>query len=251
MASGFNISTFASSVHKNGIMRPSKFLVRIPYPRGMVEHVSLKETARYLELWCDSSNIPSIALATNDIHRYGYGNLEKKPYLALNNDINMTFISDGNATIWTFFQQWIRMIINYDMRNGIQGESRNNGVLADQKPFELAYKNEYVSDIELIVFNDQTNKPSLEIVLREAYPIFVGDMPLNWADTSSIMRVPVSFTVYDWYHKTQEFNNKIGSDNKTFEERLKELSNGLIDIKPQPQPSNPVENTPGVEIYNQ
>lgn len=208
MSKGFNVSEFSSNINQNGLMKPSKFLVRIPFPIGMRDHPALIGTSRFIELWCDSANIPGISIATTDVNRYGYGGIEKKPYMAINNDVNMTFLSDANGAIWTFFQQWARMIVNYDMRNGIRGSSGvNNGVLPGQKPFELAYKYEYVSDIEVIVFSEQTNKPSLEIVLRESFPTFVGDVQLNWADTSSFSRIPITFSVYDWHNRSVKFNN--------------------------------------------
>ena len=202
--SGFNISTFKANLATNGVMRNNKFLVRIPYPIGMINKSELSNTSRYLELWCESTNIPGVSLSTNEIRRYGYGNIEKKPYVAINNDVNFSFISDGASAIWTFFQQWIRMIVNYDMRYGINAQ-KNNGVLAGQKPFELGYKYEYVSDIEIIVFNE-TGKEILNVILREAYPTFVGDVQLNWGDTNNIARIPVTMTVYDWYNSSTAFD---------------------------------------------
>jgi hypothetical protein len=145
-------------------------------------------------------------LSTNEIRRYGYGNVEKRPYVAINNDVSLSFLSDSNADVWTFFQQWIRMIVNYDMRHGIYNPAKNNGVLKGQKPFELGYKYEYCSDVEVIVFNEQ-GKETLKVILREAYPTFVGDVQLNWGDTNSIARIPVTLTVYDWYNVDTRFDN--------------------------------------------
>lgn len=205
---GFNISTFRSVVNKSGVMRNNKFLVRIPMPYGMTfartganGRSRLEETARHLEVWCESTNIPGVSLSTNEIRRYGYGNVEKKPYVPVINDVNFSFISDGKGEVWTFFQQWLRMISNYDMRNGI---IKPTGVLG-QTPFELSYKYQYVSDIELFVF-DETGKVVLALVLREAYPIFVGDVQLNWGDTNNIARIPVTMTVYDWYNVDRSFD---------------------------------------------
>lgn len=208
--SGFNVQTFISSVSKNGVMRNNKFLVRIPMPRGMLQSSAsnrLQSTSRFIELWCESTNIPGVSLSTNEIRRYGYGNVEKKPYVSINNDVNFSFLSDGDGEIWSFFQQWIRMIVNYDMRNGIDPQGRKNGVLAGQNPWELAYKYEYVSDVEVIVFDEQGHDV-LTVVLREAYPTFVGDVQLNWGDTNNIARIPVTMTVYDWYNIDQTFDRQ-------------------------------------------
>lgn len=206
MSQGFNIAKFKAEINSNGLMRTNKFLVRVHVPQGMQKNPTLFNTARYLEYWCESVNIPGVSLATNEVRRYGYGNFEKKPYVAVNNDVNLSFISDSGGGIVTFFQQWVRMIVNFDMRNGIN-PGTPNGVLSNQKPFEIAYKEEYVSDVQILVFNDHSDTPQLVYVLREAYPIFVGDIPLNWADTNTVARVPVTLAVYDWYNATLDFNN--------------------------------------------
>lgn len=238
--SGFNVETFKSSISKNGVMRNNKFLVRMPYPRGMNGKSALTNTSRYLELWCESTNIPGVSLATNEIRRYGYGNIEKKPYVAVNNDVNFSFISDGNSDIWSFFQQWIRMIVNYDMRYGINAD-RNNGVLAGQKPFELGYKYEYVSDIEVIVFNEN-GKDILTVILREAYPTFVGDVQLNWGDTNNIARIPVTMTVYDWYNKSTDYDN-VNNVSKSPTDNFNHRPN-----RPRPVESDPNAPLPGVDV---
>lgn len=238
--SGFNVETFKSSIGKNGVMRNNKFLVRMPYPRGMLNSNALKTTSRYLELWCESTNIPGVSLATTEIRRYGYGNVEKKPYVAVNNDVNFSFLSDADGDVWSFFQQWIRMIVNYDMRYGINA-NRNNGVLAGQKPFELGYKYEYASDIEVIVFNE-TGKETLKVILREAYPTFVGDVQLNWGDTNNIARIPVTMTVYDWYNSSTEYDNAVDtqqSPTDAFNHRPN---------RPRPVESDPNAPLPGVDV---
>ena len=90
---GFNISTFRSVVNKSGVMRNNKFLARIPMPYGMTfartgGKSRLQEASRYLEVWCESTNIPGVSLATNGIRRYGYGNVEKKPYVPVSNELS-------------------------------------------------------------------------------------------------------------------------------------------------------------------
>jgi hypothetical protein len=232
MTQGFNISTFRSNINGSGVMRSNRFLVRIHVPVGMQKSPLLVGTAKYLEYWCEGVNIPGVSLATNEFRRYGYGNYEKKPYVAVTNEVEMSFISDAGGAIWTFFQQWIRMIVNFDMRNGIN-PAASNGVIAGQKPFEIAYKEEYISDIQILVFNDHSSTPELVIVLREAYPIFVGDIRLNWADVNTIARIPVSLTMYDWYNATLDFNNAntsspIGVD--VFDPRAGSLPLGSIPI---------------------
>lgn len=209
MAEGFNVNNFRSQVTKSGVLKNNKFFVRMYAPRGMMRsnNVAAKQlandTVRVLEFWCEAANIPGVSLNVNEIRRYGYGNIEKKPYVSQNNDVTMSFIGDANGTIWSYFQQWMRLIVNYDMRNGIFAST---GILQNQKPFELAYKEDYAVDIHISVFDDLGNE-AIHVVLRESYPIFVGDIQLNWGDTNSFMRVPVTFAVYDWYNEKVSLAN--------------------------------------------
>lgn len=207
MADGFNLNTFRSNVTKNnGLLKNNKFMVRMFAPRGFqstAKGQELSQTARFLEFWCESANIPGVSLNVNEVRRYGYGTIEKKPYASLNNDINMSFLGDAKGAIWTYFQQWLRLIVNYDMRRGITAET---GMMPGQSPFLMSYKDDYAVDIYLYVFDDRNNE-IFRIVLRDAYPIFVGDVQLNWGDTNSLMRIPVTFTVYDWYNEKVEIIN--------------------------------------------
>ena len=218
MSQGFNIAKFRTNVAANGVMRTNKFLVRFHVPRGMQKTKIFVDDARYLEYWCESVNIPGVSLATQDVFRYGYGNYEKKPYNAITNDISLSFIGDAGGSVWTFFQQWMRMIVNYDMRGGINNGTsseitngvtveKSNGILPGQHPFQLAYKEDYVSDVELLIFDEASTIPQLVVVFREAFPIFVGDIPLNWADLNDTVRVPVTLSCYDWYNATLQFDN--------------------------------------------
>lgn len=199
---GFNIDNFISNINANGVMRNNKFLVRIPTPAGFGGQSKLNGTAQYLELWCDSANLPGVALGTANVRRYGYGHEETRPTHIQNNNINLTFISDGRAAIWTFFQQWIKLIYNYDLSNGVY---KPNGVMSNQKPMELAYKTDYAVDIEIFVFND-SGEQLLSVMLREAYPVDLGSVQLNWGDTNNIAKIPASFTYFDWFNTDTQYN---------------------------------------------
>lgn len=228
MADGFNLNTFRSNLNKNnGLLKNNKFMVRMYAPQGFKNSRAqeLNETARFMEFWCESANIPGVSLNVNEVRRYGYGTIEKKPYASLNNDINMSFLGDAKGAIWTYFQQWLRLIVNYDMRRGIFAET---GMMPGQSPFLMSYKDDYAVDIYLYVFDDRNNE-IFRIVLRDAYPIFVGDVQLNWGDTNSLMRIPVTFTVYDWY------NDKIEITSPENEQSLRQSfnPNSLLDLTQQ------------------
>lgn len=234
MAEGFNVSNFRSEINKSGIMKNNKFFIRMYAPKGLAL-TPLSNTVRMLEFWCESANIPGVSLNVNEVRRYGYGNFEKKPYVSQNNDITMSFIGDANGIIWTYFQQWMKLIVNYDMRQGIRGST---GISSNQAPFELSYKEDYAVDIHLSVFNDKGDE-AIHVVLREAYPIFVGDIQLNWGDTNSVMRVPVTFTVYDWYNDKIEGRQSFGPQLPQTQQIISQIDNTATMI------ANAIQGIPG------
>jgi hypothetical protein len=199
---GFNISNFVSNINANGVMRNNKFLVRIPTPNGFISQTVLNETGKYLELWCESTNLPAAALGSQNVRRYGYGHEEKRPTTIQMNDINFSFISDGRAAIWTFFQQWIKLIYNYDLSAGLL---KTNGVTTGMNAMDLSYKTDYAVNVELFVFSETGNQ-LVSIILREAYPTSLGDVQLNWGDTNSIVKIPVAFTFFDWYNTDTKYS---------------------------------------------
>jgi hypothetical protein len=192
---GFNIKDFASHMNANGLMRNNKFLVRMPYPQGFDNVPALKESSRYVELWCDSTAIPGVNIKTAETRRYGYGPVEKFGSVASFNGVTLTFIADKNAKVHYFFHNWTKLISNYDVRTG--DFSRQSGI-GSQRPYEISYKNTYVSNVEIIVFDDN-GKQTMKVVLRHAYPTAIGDIQLNWSDTNDFVKIPVSFTFTDFY----------------------------------------------------
>lgn len=191
---GFDIAQFRAYINNVGVLKPNKFLVRIFSPRGFASLPDYFNTARQLEFWCEAANVPGVQIQTHDVRRYGYGPTEKKPVSPVFTDVRCSFFADGEGQIWTFFQQWLRLINNYDMSDGIRSST------LVQQPFELAYKHEYVSDIHIISYDEAGNE-KIHVVLQEAFPIFVGDIQLNWQDNNQIMRIPVTFTFFNWFNE--------------------------------------------------
>ena len=208
---GFNVQRFmAFTDKKDHFVKPSKFLARIPLPRGFIGDTELTNVNRNLEFWCDTASLPGAALLTRDVARYGYGAKEKRPVANIFQDLSFTFYaSAGNGTTpntdtsWNFFTTWVRMITNFNMNEGLMMTNNNNGIgggtgtLAMQ-PYEVAYKYQYVSDIHLVVFRDDGSE-SHHVVLRDAFPTYVQEVRTSWGDTQNIMIIPVLFSFTDWF----------------------------------------------------
>jgi hypothetical protein len=202
----FNVNEIASELSRNGLMRNNKFLVEFPIPyslRGTSEFGQLNDTNRVLSLYCEGTNLPGVALLTEEIRRYGYGSNEKKPHTAIFTDINLTFRGDSNGNVWSFMNAWMKCAINYENRTGMNTPS---GPVAGQTPHEVGYKLDhknqegYAVDVTIRVFSDDGIE-TMTVMLREAFPIFVGDIPLNWAARSDYMRIPVTLAFSDWYNE--------------------------------------------------
>lgn len=219
---GFNIDNFRAYVGKVGIQKNSKFLVQIPTPIGLFNnpnYASFAETNRQIEFWCDSVNLPNIGLYTHQVLRYGYGVNEKRPFAPIFTDVAMSFIADGNGSIWNFLSEWLKMIVNYDARNGINPVGSRTASVSNLtiEPYELSYKYEYTSDATITIFND-AGYSTIKVTLRDGYPTFLGDLPLNWQDTQNISRIPLTFTFMDWYSEKvspERYSNETPTSNNS------------------------------------
>lgn len=209
---GFNVSEFRSEVEKRGMMRTNKYLVEFFMPTGMVDTEGSDEmtsTVRSLEFWVESSTIPGTNLITHDARRYGYGPIERRPVAPMFMDCTMSVVADAEGQNWQFFKRWQQIIANFDARNGMNTVDSNtseinyNGNITTADPYEIAYRTEYISDVRIIVF-DLDGFPTKVVVLREAFPINVGDIAISWSDNNSIMKFPIILSYLDFFTSTYE-----------------------------------------------
>lgn len=208
MADGnFSAEKFRAELAKRGVVRPTRFEVRMGLPPALSGTYQLNQTdlvgqARdgTISLWCETASLPGVALDYYPVRRYGYGPVENKPFAPKFTDANMTFRSDGNGLVHTFLHAWMRVALNYDFGGAI---NQTTGAVPGQHPFELSYKEDYMQDVHVLQFDDAGNKV-LEVVLREAYPVYVGDVPLSWGSIDEYSRIPATFTFIGWYNVGQE-----------------------------------------------
>jgi hypothetical protein len=206
---GFNVGVFRAAITERDLLRPNRFLIEFTIPLGLFgigEFDETVQTVRTLEYWCEGLSIPSFALATYPNLRYGYGAMEKRPFMGQFDTITCAVINDGKAANFNFFYSWINMIHNNNMSQGpfavpntvTAVNDANQPRAVGQFPYELSYKKEYATDVKIRVYDNQGNERKT-ICLREAFPMMLGEMQLNWADNQSYLRLPVSLTFTDWY----------------------------------------------------
>ena len=132
-------------------------------------------------------------LATSGVNRYGYGPIEQKPFMPLFSTCDMRILADNDGAMWTFFQSWLNYILNFNVSQGITAAT------GTQNPYELNYLSTYSVDITITLYRPSGTQ-SMALVLRNAFPKFIGDPQLNAGSMNNIMRLPVSFSFTDWFN---------------------------------------------------
>ncbi len=199
---GFNIDEFMAIVEDKGIQRNNKFLVHLDVPQGLRNHPNsarFNATANQLRFWCEAVQMPGVELMTHDVRRYGYGPQEKMPSgVAFNSQgATISIIPDQDYDNWFFFQQWIQMIVNFDTRDGLDSATGRIGAM-EALPYEIAYKEQYVIPIVIQTFDD-AGRANKTVTLRDAYPVFLQEIDLAWADQNNFASFKVAFNYIDWY----------------------------------------------------
>jgi hypothetical protein len=209
----FNISTFRSQVSEKGLLPTNKFMVVFNTPKALlnsnvaptseedsVPTGSNRTIATQMNMYCDSVGIPGMIIQQNENRRYGYGPSIKMPFGGdYITEVPMSIMIDGNGDNYRFMRSWMQVIWNHDNRRGVRSM---NGIVKNQYPFEIAYMEEYTTNIDIYVYNNssgdakESETSSLILTMREAYPVAMQDIPLNWADNNNIMRLPIIFTCH-------------------------------------------------------
>lgn len=206
----FNIAQFRSIVDGyNGFQKLNRYRIRIPPALGLMGQTSLvnnypvRGTLTYLEYFCNTVDLPGVALITRQINRYGYGPLEKKPIAPLFNDIMMTFYNDGINANLNLFHDWFKLISNFNMSHGITSTTPR-GV----DVYELHYKIDYAVDAEITLF-DNAGRALYTMVMRDFYPIMIPDTKMSMEPQPTVMQIVVNFTYMDWYLKKPEDGSSV------------------------------------------
>lgn len=193
----FDIHEFKSVMGVGGLLRDNKFLLELAHqPRGLVgSGTNYGTTFRYLSFFVEGVSHPGMNILTNDVSRYGYGPVERKPYIPNFTNLSLMVRSDHDAQVYHFVHDWQRCVLDFTAKEGISSRS---GFLAKQTPYEIGYKDDYAVDVSLTMFADD-GKPASKIVFREAFPTAVGQYALDWRSQGDYFKFPVQLTYYDWY----------------------------------------------------
>lgn len=189
-----DVVNFLGTLNKvRGLQRSSHYYVEVNVPPCAKSWMSIVPTLSFLT---ESAALPGVSLATTDIRRHGYGPVEKKPYAPIFVDTTLSFYVDNSGLIQRFFYYWMNSIVKYNtLING--GSTSNPPTGQNMSPFEVGFKDDYATDITITTIDEAGNDVT-KVKLFDAYPIFMGDIPLSWADSDSIARLPITFTYYNY-----------------------------------------------------
>jgi hypothetical protein len=167
-----SISEFKSTFTKD-LARANRFDVNIPIPLTLIPYI---KSAKNLVYRCENANLPGRSLMTTE-QKIGSNPIEKYPYMTAYNDIDLTFIVDGDMNQKIFFDAWLNYInpsYNYNFR----------------------YKSDYATVITINQY-DVTNQVSYSINLYDAYPVSMNQLDLDWSSDSP-HKLSVTFAYTRW-----------------------------------------------------
>ena len=185
----FNVDAFKSEISTRGTLQTNKFEVEIPMPLKLVG-LGFGNSTSMLQVRAENVRLPGMSLDLTSVNRYGIGPKQRLPFNVNFTDNSITFIEDGQNTIWKYFYVWMNSIFDY---SGLQ-QTRINTL----PTYQVEYKKQYCTDIKVKVF-DTVGTLITTLVMKEAYPTNLGDVGLSWADNNQLFRVNVGFTFREWY----------------------------------------------------
>ena len=176
----------------NGLSKSSKFMAYFrKYPNGIAQ----MGTDRELSFLCDAVSVPGISYQTDEIRSSGYGNIEKRPYATIYQDVTLNFFCDNDGLVVDFMHKWLQAVFNFNDKSSPDSIS-NRGL----PPNTFAYPKDYFGTIEIVQYfdEDEDQKEVFSIQLQEAYPISMGDIQLDWNNQDTLTKIAVTFTYTYW-----------------------------------------------------
>lgn len=184
---GFDIEEFKSNIATYGVMPSNLFLVTIyPASSSSAQEFNVSGLSpQTLSFFCMETSLPGITMLTDDVIPKGIGPIEKFPFTAAFNDIELKFIGDSEGRILSFFHNWMNRIVAYDHRKNYSGF------------FKVEYKETYVCRINILVFNHQSDMV-LEYTLDDCFPFTLTNIPVSWQNQNQFMNIDVGFHFKSW-----------------------------------------------------
>jgi len=168
-----NISAFKSQMIQGGL-RLNQFRCEIVFPQ-IVQNGPL--AGQKLQFLAKSAQAPSSTVSDVVVNYRGRqvhfaGEREFEPW-------SIEVYTDTDMVVRNAFESWINMIQRSDSTNGLQ------------------QPNTYQVDMSVIM-TDRNDRPVKKYTFKDAFPISVGSMQLDWGANNEIGIFPVTFQYNFW-----------------------------------------------------
>lgn len=214
-----DISNFRTSIYTDGILKSNKYIAEIKFPENHYLRSSLQRDEELIAVRCDSATLPAFSFSTVDgSPRLGYGPIERRPYSVNYDEMNLTFLVDGNSRLHKLFYDWANCIVNFQGQGGRilrqpNGPSRGNNTSSPWVAYEVGYHDNYKVDLFITVYQVGGDaklirtggaeddfrvgadvKAAMKIHVYEAFPLSFPPIQLNWEDHQPIkLSIPFGY----------------------------------------------------------
>jgi hypothetical protein len=137
-------------------------------------------TSLGLSYRCETAQLPGRHLTT--AQQKTFGPYEKFPVHTSYNDIDLTFIMDGDMGLRYLFDAWLN-------------------VINPASNFNLEYKSNYMVDMTINQYDLQDNL-QYQVTLIDAFPININQQDLSWS-SDAIHKLNVTFAYTYWINDLQ------------------------------------------------
>lgn len=173
-----------SHVNKYDISRPYLFDVKFTFPINEKYFDKFLTYGRDLTLSCFNAELPGRTFATTE-QKY-YGPTQKFPLMTSYNDITLEFICrDVDFLEKKLFDIWFDIINppNFNPDNSFS--------------YNFIYKQEYTANI-IITQYSLSGAKLYSVELKDAFPIAMDPLELNWGDGDGLHKLSVTFAYTSW-----------------------------------------------------
>lgn len=180
----FNVQTLLGSLNQSGFAKTSHFSVQVMGP-NLSSNIE-----RTIEMRATNCDLPGRNLLTKENRPTGLGPFNKIAYGQTYPDITMQVLLSEDMRERQYFENWQGKMIG----TGAFEETANP--YKSQSSFNVGYFDDYSGTILVKTYNSGKGITSIH-KLQQAYPIFIGTVPLNW-DEDALMKMTVTFA-YKYY----------------------------------------------------
>jgi len=221
----FSVNDMMSCINgRNGLSKSSKFMA---YFREFPSGIDTQGGKRDLSFLCDAVSVPGIAYQSDDIRSSGYGNIEKRPYATIYQDVTLNFFCDNDGVVFDFMHKWLQAVFNFNNKSAPNSQT-NRGLY----PNTFAYPKDYFGTIEIIQYFDQDEDQQevFSIQLEEAYPISMGDIQLDWNNIDTLTKISVTFTYTYWNSSALDLS-RINDRSESLKSNQTRIDSGLSSVR--------------------